>query len=101
MDTTAEASIVEKPKDDARQQVASAHRAGGRLFQQFLPLVGDGQFPAALLATTRQQFAAILGFHALTEAVYILAGTAGRLVGTFHRLSNVIEYKKSKIGAQR
>jgi len=61
------------------------------LLQQFLPFVGNGQFTAALFAAAGNQFAAILGFHALTETVFIFTGAAGWLVGTFHRLSNVIE----------
>lgn len=51
--------------------------------------VGDAEFLATLLAAARDEFAAVFGRHALTKAVLVLAGAAGRLIGTFHRLSKV------------
>lgn len=53
------------------------------LFQALL--VGNRQFPAALLAAAREEFAAILGSHTLTEAMFVLAGAAGWLECAFHR----------------
>ena len=47
--------------------------------------VGNGQFPAALFAAAREDFAAVFRLHALAEAMFVLTGASGRLVGTFHR----------------
>lgn len=49
-------------------------------------LVRYSQFPTALLAAASEDFAAIFRFHALTKAMLVLACTAGRLIGAFHRL---------------
>lgn len=69
-----------------------------KLLQTFF--VGYREFIAALFTTTRNDFAAVFGCHAATEPVCILALPAGRLIGTFHRLSkwNML---LSKNGAQR
>ena len=56
----------------------------GRLLSPAM-LVGNSQFPAALFAAAREDFAAVFRLHALTEAMFVLTGAAGRLVGTFHR----------------
>lgn len=58
-------------------------RSPALLFQALL--VGNSQFPAALLAAAREEFAAILGSHTLTEAMFVLAGAAGWLECAFHR----------------
>jgi hypothetical protein len=52
------------------------------LFQAFF--VGNSEFPAALFAAACEQFATVFGFHAFTEAVFVFAGAAGRLVRAFH-----------------
>jgi len=56
---------------------------GGVLFQTLL--IGNGEFMAALFSAARNEFAAVLGRHSAAESVLVLAGAAGRLVGTFHR----------------
>ena len=58
--------------------------------------VGDREFVAALLAAACNDLTAIFRRHAAAESVFILALSAGRLIGTFHRLSkwNMILAKK-------
>lgn len=47
--------------------------------------VGNGKLLAALFTAASQNFTAVFRFHAVAETVFVLAGAAGWLVGTFHR----------------
>ncbi len=60
-------------------------------------LVGDCKFLAALLAAAGKYAAAIGGCHTLAETVCVLALTAGRLIGPFHRCRSLA----LKTGLQR
>ena len=75
----------------------AVHR--GCLFQA--SFVGNAEFPAALFAATGEDFTTVFRFHALAKAVLVPTGAAGRLVCTFHRLSNVDGVMLFKNGAQR
>lgn len=65
-----------------RRQRAPEYAARS-LFQALL--VGNRKFPAALFTAAREEFAAILRSHALTKAMFVLAGAAGWLECAFHR----------------
>lgn len=80
--------------DGSRKYVLSAPM-GARLLLQ-AHLIGNGELVAALFSTTGNQFAAVLGRHAATEAVLVFTCAAGRLIGTFHRYSkrNYVRYEK-------
>jgi hypothetical protein len=57
------------------------HLCGSLLY---VLLVGNRQVPTALSPAAGQHFAAILGAHALTEAVLVHSFTLGRLISPFH-----------------
>lgn|GEM_PF-4392425 len=51
--------------------------------------VGNGQFPATLRTAAAQYPTAILGAHALTEAVLVGSFSSGWLESPFHRIVNL------------
>lgn len=86
--------IYRKSARDAQMQ---SRTATGLLQTAF---VGNGQFPAALLAAACQHFAAVFRLHASAKTVLVGALSPRRLIGTFHRSG----YKNlffPKNGAQR
>ena len=59
--------------------------------------VRNGKFLTALLATGSQYTAAVGGGHSLTESVFVLSFSPGRLICTFHGRSKIRAAKMDSI----